>query len=699
MSLHFIIILLLSLPYPPVQTGTDQQPDPQTQDISEGEDLLNRSGIAVDQDDYDLAMQLAIEAEAVFEEAGDTEGLAKTHIRRANILFNQQQTNEARELMETALERFPASTQLSQFHLSLGNIYMNSEPLKAVDHYNSALLSSDQLPEEETDRVLSRVHHNLALTYNIIGQRELAYQSYLQTITHAQAINDTAALTVVYNNLGMAYGQDEYHERARYYLEQSLEMALQRNSPIDMYRAYINLGNVFINTEKYEEALDSFNDALDALAVFAPGDPSPIVIHNMGRTLVKMQRYSEAEQHLYRALELNREQDSALGIYRNSLVLGEMYTELGRFEEAYEYLATAEELAKSMHNPYRRLEVKKTLHQLYASDSRYEDAYLQVNSYAALADSLNEAERSEELATAQNYLELTRQNDINQLLMEKQSEQDYRLNIQRLLIIVGLLTLLLTVLILYQMRKASREKEIILKQVELQKTELEDLNRSKDKLFAIISHDLRATLTSMQSILTLIKDDMLTDEEFRELIPLLEASVQENLNIMEDLLAWAQGQISEMQLHIESLDVTSLLEEAIHSQKYIANKKHVEIKITSTQSSVIKADYNAMMLVLRNLITNAIKFSNEEDVISISVSDNTEYVVIKVKDTGIGIPEDLKSHVFDNKNWTRKGTNNEAGTGFGLNLSKEFIERMEGRIGFTSQEGHGSTFFVEIPKY
>src|SRR5699024_10162231 len=126
-------------------------------------------------------------------------------------------------------------------------------------------------------------------------------------------------LTVAFNNLGMAYGQDEDHERARYYLERSLQMALNRNSHIDMYRAYINLGNVFINTEDFENALSSFNRALDALAIFQPDDTSQIVIHNIGRTLGKMQRYNEAEEYLFQALELGREQDSSIGVFRSSL--------------------------------------------------------------------------------------------------------------------------------------------------------------------------------------------------------------------------------------------------------------------------------------------------------------------------------------------------------------------------------------------
>src|SRR5690625_7849188 len=118
--------------------------------------------------------------------------------------------------------------------------------------------------------------------------------------------------------------------------------------------------------------------------------------------------------------------------------------------------------------------------------------------------------------------------------MEKQIEQEFRINKQRMLIIVGLLIILMTTLLLYQMRRTSRDKEQMLTLLEKQKGELEEVNRSKDKLFAIVSHDLRGTLGSMQSILSLIKDNIITVQDVQELIPLMEAAAQQSLKGTED---------------------------------------------------------------------------------------------------------------------------------------------------------------------
>src|SRR5690625_3671386 len=305
-------------------------PEGVTESISDGEALLKESKQAMTEGDLVRALQLAMDAEALFEEATDAEKIVKSYILRAEIQLQMQERDIAAEILEEALERFPETSRLSQIHHLLGNIYIDGNPMRSVEEYNAALVSIDRLPEDERGVIRTRTHHNLALTYNNIGQRELAYRHYLDTINLAEASQDSVVLTVVYNNLGMSYGQDEDYERAQYYLERSLQMAQQRNSHIDMYRAHINLGNVFNNTERYEEALQSFNGALEALGHFDPDRESLNLIHNIGRTLALMKRYREAEVHLFKAFEIGREQNYPLSMFLSSLVLGRMYTGVDR---------------------------------------------------------------------------------------------------------------------------------------------------------------------------------------------------------------------------------------------------------------------------------------------------------------------------------------------------------------------------------
>jgi len=669
------------------------------QDSVEAGMLLEKSKEASNSGDFCIAMELAEEAENLYQSEGDEEGIAKSLTYKADILIDQQLLEEAYDMMVIALQDFSGTSQVAQIHNILGTIYsIREEPLMAAEKFNTAMQYLDRLPESESDRLRAGLLHNLAVIYSDMGQFDEAFKNYLESIEYARSVGDSVLLSVAYNNLGMAYGDNEKYEQSRYYLEQSLELARDRNSQIDIYRAHLNLANTLGNTGEYESALLNYDRAQEVISAIRPGQPSPIIMHNRGATLAKMERYDEAEDLLLRSLQLSNEQGINEGIYHNNFVLGKMYAEQDRYEEAIAYFKSAEAVAQSLYNITLNMEVAEALHQVYADNGNYREAYEQLNSYSSLSDSLNEIDRVQELANAENLLELERQNEINTLLQEKQTSQEKQLRNQLIIIIAGILLILLISILLYQMKRSSREKEIIYEQLLKQKKELEDLNKSKDKLFAIISHDLRSPLMSMQGLLSLIKEDFLSQDDLKDMVPELEASLQENSNVMEDLLVWAKEQLSGVEVNLRSVNFIDLAEDVMHSQKFIAEKKKIDLNLKINESTKVLADYNALSLVIRNLISNAIKFSEPGGEIVLSDREAEEDIIISVKDTGIGIPEEAYDKIFENNTWTREGTQNEKGTGFGLSLSKEFVERMNGRIWFESKEGKGTEFFVEIPK-
>ena len=696
---HLVLIGLFTLTASPGVNGYDLGGYYFQQDTVEVENLLVQSQEAQNNGEFNEANELLNEAESIFLDDQNTEGLAKVVAYRVDLLIDQLKYDEAMELVDDALEEYPNSSQMAQYHNLKAIIYSRTENLvKSAEHFNLAKQFLDRLPEDEIDQMNARLYHNLGNVYGNMGQKELAFENYQEAVEYATSVQDSALLILAYNNLGMEYDKSEDYEKALYYLERSLDLAKQQGLTVDIFRAHLNLGNTLSNTENFEEALSNYNEAEVALSVLQPGVPSPIIMHNRGRTLARMERYEEAEELLFSSLELSEDQGITDGIYYNNFVIGKMYAEQERYEEAIEYLTYAASIADDAINSVYRLEVAKALHEVYARDNRYREAYDQLLKYSTIADSVNKEERSEALANAQNYLELERQNEINSLLQEKQTRQEEQLRNRSILILITVLVIILVSFLLYQMKKTSREKEKMYSQLKEQNKELEELNKAKDKLFAIISHDLRSPLMSMQGMLSLIKSDLLTLEEIQEMIPELEASMQENSNVVEDLLVWAKEQLSGVEVNLKPVAVSDLLEDVINSQKFIADKKKVDLTADVMNGYEVKADYNALSLVIRNLISNAIKFTEPGDTIRVSSEESSDHVIIKVKDTGIGIPEDARDKIFENTNWTRKGTQNEKGSGLGLSLSKDFVERMHGKISFESEVGEGTTFMVEIPK-
>jgi signal transduction histidine kinase len=307
-------------------------------------------------------------------------------------------------------------------------------------------------------------------------------------------------------------------------------------------------------------------------------------------------------------------------------------------------------------------------------------------------------EKERELADLKSQLELNRQSEINRLLEDKQVQQERRIQFQVILIFSGGVIIALIIVLLFMMKKTSKEREEMLKKLKEQKAELEEVNSSKDKLFAIISHDLRSPLTSMQGILYMMKNNLISKDEVELMVNEMEGSIQKNLNVMEDLLVWAKEQLSGVEMNLKPIDLKKVTDDVIVGQEFVADKKGVKIIQKVPQNMTVLADLNALKMVMRNVVYNAIKFTDKGDIIEISTSESENTTQLLIKDSGIGIPEEAKDKIFDSKNWTREGTQNEKGTGFGLSISKDFLERMNGRIWFESEEGVGTSFFIELPK-
>ncbi|MCH8556866.1 MAG: tetratricopeptide repeat protein [Balneolia bacterium] len=561
--------------------------------------LIDQSRDALTSGNLSLALELTVQAEQVFRDFGDEEGTLKALLikSRANQLGGD--ASAALYILNTALEEFPESINLSKLYNQLGTLSSErGDLIKAIAYHKTALNYIYRLPDNEQVNLRARNLHNIALAYSSTGELSLSLEYFLEALELARFTDDQELLSYIYNNLGAEYGRQKDFERSLFYLNESLNMAMERDAKLEIYRAQINLGNVYTDAGKYQEALLSYDSALAALAVLSPGAPSAIVVHNQGRTLSLMQRYEEAEEKLMSSLAISRQSGQLTGEYYNFFELGKLYASQNRLPESIYKLELAHERARNLVNADFRRDVALELHNAYAKEQRFGEAYEILLEYSALSDSLNEARWTSELAQAENRLELERQNQINRLLNEKQLQSEKRLRLQYTVIIISGLFILLFFVLLIQMKKSTREKEVMLEKLQIQKESLQELNKSKDKLFAIVSHDLRNALMSMQGLLSLLKSGLITQEELQELVPQLEVSVQENANVMVDLLAWATEQLAGVEIITTSVDIRELVSEVYQSQQFVADTKKITLVSGNLNVPAVKADYNAMLFVL-----------------------------------------------------------------------------------------------------
>ncbi len=231
-----------------------------------------------------------------------------------------------------------------------------------------------------------------------------------------------------------------------------------------------------------------------------------------------------------------------------------------------------------------------------------------------------------------------------------------------------------------------------------QSTKLEAANYLKDQLFSIIAHDLRSPLASLQGILTLLQQEGLSHAEFKGIAGELAQGTANASNLLHNLLHWANSQMKGSVIRPERIDLALLAQRQLNLFSRPAKDKDLRLTSQIPAGTIAIADTDMVDLVLRNLVANAVKFCRIGDGIDISTEVSERDVQVKVTDTGIGISPENLALIFQRDVFSTDGTANEKGTGLGLLLCKDFVEKNGGSIGVTSQLGAGSTFYFTLPR-
>ena len=237
--------------------------------------------------------------------------------------------------------------------------------------------------------------------------------------------------------------------------------------------------------------------------------------------------------------------------------------------------------------------------------------------------------------------------------------------------------------------------------IEKQRFELQKANDTKDKFFSIIAHDLRnpfSTIINLSDLLTSNYKDF-DDERRQFFISQISEFSNKAFNLLENLLQWSRSQTGRLKVLIEKTDISEIINDNIELTEVTAINKNITLQSKVKPDTYVMTDKNMISTVVRNLITNAIKFTNQNGKIIVDAEDQNGFINIKVIDNGVGIEEKNISKLFKiASNPTSVGTSNETGTGLGLILCKEFINACKGNIWVESKINEGTTFIFSLPK-
>ena len=243
-----------------------------------------------------------------------------------------------------------------------------------------------------------------------------------------------------------------------------------------------------------------------------------------------------------------------------------------------------------------------------------------------------------------------------------------------------------------------KEKE----EIEEKKSWLEKMNATKDQFFSIIAHDLKNPFNTIIGLSELLvyRYDKYSNEKVKEFIRQIHTHSSSAYNLLDNLLQWARSQTGRLEVSHQKLNIERLIEENVSLLKNKATQKEIEIELIPKRVPEVYADENMINTVLRNLLTNAIKFTPQKGRIQVQADDHDKsHIKISVKDNGMGIDKENIPKIFDlTSHFTTRGTNSEEGTGLGMVLCKDFVEKNHGTIWVESEKKKGSTFYFTLPK-
>jgi two-component system, sensor histidine kinase and response regulator len=536
-------------------------------------------------------------------------------------------------------------------------LYRKGDYSKSLDISTQALHLASQLKD---NAAMARCQINIAAIYHEQKQYLEAIENFRKAGRLATNAGERLVVARCYNNIGYTFLGLKALDSALVNVQKALVLSEAENDPYMIAFARRTLGDIYLLKNNTTEALSNFNICLGLSEKHTNTFLKVSVLHRFAKTYSLQGKYDKAMDYL----------NENLGIARKFGFKDEL-------ERAYKMVA---EICYKQNN----------LAKAYEYQSKYID----------LHDSLYNLRSSEQIALMQIRFDTELKQAEIELLTKDAALQAEQIKQQRVWIYfyVGCLTLLiiLAFVLFYNNRYNSKAKfalEEKNKKVETQAHQLRNLNTTKDKLFSIIGHDLRSPVASLRALLEILETSGLTQQEFVEVTRSLKRNLDSVYDDLDNLLLWAQTQLKGLQAFPEEFDLRKLAEEKLVLFNDLAANKKINMVNKIQAGTLVMADRNHVSLIFRNLIANAIKFSEPGGTVVINALEQGDHCEITVSDSGVGISrEDIQKLFNAETHFTRPGTYKEKGVGIGLLLSKEFIETNKGSIKVSSELGKGTIF-------
>lgn len=570
----------------------------------------------------------------------------------------------------------------------------NSDPDKAIEYGQMAVSLAKSL---NLKMELSDSYNRLGIAYRNKGRYAQALECYFNGLEISRTHGFDKHLAFQYNNLADLYNRLGLYGRAIEFGKRAMEYAQKVNDDYTLAYIYNIMGTIYKNENELDSALNCFTHSLELRQKIGYNQGIATSHLNIGSIELLREQYGKSLQSIQTAIDLYSPKNDLQGIAIAYYYKGQLYNKLGNFNNAIYCFDESLKYNESFKNLTVSRDCYNGLAYAYAQKKLFDKAYYFSSKATEINDSISLSqyvERLTQLTEALKYEEtLNLQKEREKALAER---LDFQRNIIKLYIAIIILLALIVGLVIYFYIK--RAKDIRLLQA--QRDEINMLNSTKDRFFSILAHDLKNQLTSIVTIAQMVKDKSLAigDDGLIELSRRLYALGFATNDLLENVLSWIKSQGKQVIARKSNIDLKEFIDRVILTQKPAAEIKSVAINNKVEPGISIHTDADMLSTVIRNLISNAIKFSNAGGRVDVFALQKGNHVEISITDYGVGMPRETTDRLFNTlESLTQPGTMNEQGSGLGLIICNQLVTDLGGQIKVTSEPQRGSTFTVSLP--
>ncbi|MDH5609193.1 MAG: tetratricopeptide repeat-containing sensor histidine kinase, partial [Cyclobacteriaceae bacterium] len=548
----------------------------------------------------------------------------------------------------------------------------------------------------ENQEYFIRANERIGVAHRLMGNLGKALAYLFESANMASKDPSMEPILIeIYAEISTCYTQNNDAENALLYGLKTIEILRKTDKKKELAINLLNIGYDYYVIANYDSALACYNESEPIFKEIEMPIGQAYIIGNRALVYWKKGNYDQAKTDLFQAISMLEPLGDRYGMGDFYNQLANIYLEENVRDKAIAFAMKGLEIATEEGLKEQIGDASYLLYILYQKTGDYKKSNEYQTRYHTYKDSIQNLETTQKLANLRTQFEVgQKQTEVDLLLEQKRNNQ--------IIIITGGIILFIVICLAILLYAYYKSKTRLNKQLKEQKDSLETINQSKDKLFSIISHDLRGPVGVLSGLLFVIKKDLddIDTVELREMLDQMGHSANHLLKLLDNLLHWSLQQRGHFPYTPETLSLANLLREVTDLFTGMAQSKNIKLDTLVNSDFTVFADKNATSTIFRNLLNNAIKFTPNGGHIQVVAEKNTKASLgtIKFIDNGVGMPKDKLNSLFIlNENTSTKGTAGESGLGLGLQLVYDFIKLNNGKIEVESEENKGTTFYVHLP--